>query len=54
MVSQVLDNKNADRLVCYGIEPDKILTVSQWSEENRLLTLAESARPGKFKISLTP
>ncbi len=54
MGSQVLDNKNADRLVCYGLEADRILTVSEWSEENRLLTLAESARPGKFKISLTP
>lgn len=37
-----------------GLKPDRIQTVSEWAEGNRLLSLAESARPGKFKISLTP
>ena len=37
-----------------GLKPDRIMTVSEWAERNRILSLAESARPGRFKITLTP
>jgi len=37
-----------------GIRPDRIVSVSEWTEENRVLANSESARPGKMKVSFTP
>lgn len=35
-----------------GLKPDPVLTVSQWADSKRILTL--SAEPGKFRTSRTP
>ena len=37
-----------------GIRPDRIVSVSEWTEANRVLANSESARPGKMKVSFTP
>lgn len=36
-----------------GLKPDDIISVSEWAERYRILP-DENARPGKFKMSLTP
>ena len=37
-----------------GFKPKKILTVSEWADENRVLTLKTSSEPGKWRTSRTP
>lgn len=37
-----------------GIKPQKRLTVSEWSDQNRVLTTKSSAEPGKWRTSRTP
>ena len=37
-----------------GMKPQKRLTVSEWSDKNRVLTTKSSAEPGKWRTSRTP
>jgi len=48
---------DGDRLVSSAFSafsPDKILTVSDWSDEYRMLSSVSSAEPGKWRTSRTP
>lgn len=36
-----------------GLKPDPLITVSEWADDKRMLP-PESARPGKFSMSVTP
>jgi phage terminase large subunit GpA-like protein len=37
-----------------ALQPDPILTVSEWADENRVLAQVSSAMPGKWRTSRTP
>lgn len=37
-----------------GIEPDPILTVSEWADKHRILTQVSSAEPGRWNTDRTP
>ena len=37
-----------------GIRPEKILSVSEWADENRYLSQVSSAEPGRWRTSRTP
>lgn len=37
-----------------GLKPQKRMTVSHWSDENRILTTKSSAEPGRWRTSRTP
>jgi phage terminase large subunit GpA-like protein len=38
----------------YGIEPDPLLTVSEWADNHRILSQKASAEPGRWRTSRTP
>ena len=38
----------------FAMKPQKRLSVSQWSDENRILTSKSSAEPGRWRTSRTP
>jgi phage terminase large subunit GpA-like protein len=37
-----------------GLRPDSILLVSDWADQNRILSQTASSEPGKFRIERTP
>ena len=37
-----------------GIKPDSIVSVSEWADENRILSQTASSEPGRFRTSRTP
>ena len=37
-----------------ALQPEPILSVSQWADQNRLLDSKSSAMPGKYRTSITP
>jgi len=37
-----------------GLKPDPVLTVSEWSDRNRMLDSQSSAMPGRYRTSVTP
>jgi phage terminase large subunit GpA-like protein len=37
-----------------GLKPDPLLTVSQWSDQSRVLSAVASAEPGRWRTSRTP
>jgi phage terminase large subunit GpA-like protein len=37
-----------------GLAPPKELTVTEWAEENRVLSAKDSAEPGPYRVSRTP
>ena len=37
-----------------GLELDPVLTVSEWSEQNRILPSKSSSEPGRWRNSRTP
>ncbi|GHT96364.1 hypothetical protein FACS1894122_14660 [Alphaproteobacteria bacterium] len=37
-----------------GLRPDSILLVSDWADENRILSQTASSEPGKFRTDRTP
>lgn len=37
-----------------GLEPDPIMTVSEWADQHRRLSQSSSAEPGRWKTSRTP
>src|SRR5579859_7883228 len=41
----------ADRITLAGFKPPRRLTVSQWADENRVLSLEGSAEPGRWRTA---
>ncbi len=37
-----------------GLRPDSVISVSDWADENRILSNTASSEPGKFRTSRTP
>ena len=37
-----------------GLKPDSVLSVSEWADNNRILSQTASSEPGKFRTSRTP
>lgn len=37
-----------------GLKPDSVLLVSEWADENRVLSQIASSEPGKFRTERTP
>jgi phage terminase large subunit GpA-like protein len=37
-----------------GLRPDSILLVSDWADDNRILSQTSSSEPGKFRTDRTP
>ncbi len=37
-----------------GLKPDSVLLVSEWADENRVLSQIASPEPGKFRTERTP
>jgi phage terminase large subunit GpA-like protein len=47
-------NKTYVSSIKHGLKPDSILSVSDWADQNRVLSQTASAEPGKFRTERTP
>ena len=43
-----------ERAWCDGLTPDPLLSVSEWSDQHRMLSSKASAEPGRWRTSRTP
>lgn len=47
-------NNVCDNFLLAGLKPEPDLTVSEWADENRILSATASSEPGRFRTERTP